>query len=223
MPTRDPHAIDEWYHCYNRGVDKRTLFEDVHDYERLQLGLFVANGERYMHISNMKSPRHRDVLTDEDMDRGDPLVEVGAYCLMPNHFHFLIREIGEGGIAKFMQKLCTSYTMYFNTKYERTGALLAGTFKSKHVPNDEYLKHLVSYIHLNPAKLFDPKWKTGGSANLVQERLRAYSYSSLPDFLGQDRLEKRILGNSLLSLYETIPKLSEIIEEAQAYNIEVKP
>ena len=137
---------------------------------------------------------------------------------MPNHFHLLIREKTEGGIAKFMQKLCTGYTMYFNTKHERTGALFAGTFKSKHVPDDQYLKHLVSYIHLNPAKLFDPEWKDGqGDLNSIKKNLKLYRYSSLADFLGEIRLERPIVGETLFTLYETIPTLTEIVEDAKLY------
>ena len=187
---RSPFVVDEWYHCYNRGVDKRKIFEDVRDYERFLLGLFVGNSEIPVHISNLKSSRLQEALNDDSLERGDPLVEIGAYCLMPNHFHLLIRETTEGGIAKFMQKLCTGYTMYFNTKYERTGALLSGTFKSKHVSDDRYLKHLVSYIHLNPAELFNPKWKIGQeNPHKIKKNLEEYRYSSLPDFFGQKRLE----------------------------------
>ena len=126
-----------------------------------------------------------------------------------------------------MQKLCTGYTMYFNTKYERTGALLSGTFKSKHVSDDRYLKHLVSYIHLNPAELFNPKWKIGQeNPHKIKKNLEEYRYSSLPDFFGQKRLESSIIGETLFDLYETIPTLSEIVEDAHAYhqeNIKVKP
>ena len=218
MPTRIPFAVNEWYHCYNRGVDKRKIFEDIHDYERFLLGMFVGNGEIPVHISNLKNSRLREVLRNNSFERGDPLVEVGAYCLMPNHFHLLIRETTENGIARFMQKLCTGYTMYFNVKHERTGALLAGTFKSKHVPDDRYLKHLVSYIHLNPAELFDPKWKIGqGNPHVIKKNLEEYRYSSLPDFFGQKRLENFIVGKSLFDLYEKIPALSEIIADALAY------
>lgn len=227
MPTRSPFAVDEWYHCYNRGVDKRKIFEDLRDHERFLLGLFVSNSEIPVHISNLKRLQLRDILGGDLLERGDLPVEIGAYCLMPNHFHLLIREVMEGGIAKFMQKLCTGYTMYFNTKHERTGALFAGTFKSKYVPDDRYLKHLVSYIHLNPAELFDPEWKTGrGDPFAIKKDLEKYRYSSLPDFFGQKRPENSIVGKSLPALYETIPTLSEMVEEASTYykeNIKVKP
>lgn len=177
MANRDPFALEEWYHCYNRGVDKRRIFESARDYERFLVGMFVGNSDLPVHISNLKSSRLQDVLKDDSFERGDPLVEIGAYCLMSNHFHLLIRELIEGGIARFMQKLCTGYTMYFNTKNERTGALLAGTFKSKHVSDDRYFKHLVSYFHLNPAELIDSGWKTGQShLPIIKRGLSEYRY-----------------------------------------------
>jgi putative transposase len=218
MSNRDPFAIDEWYHCYNRGVDKRQTFSELLDYERFLLGMFIGNSDIPVHISNLKNRGMENLVGDDSFERGESLVEIGAYCLMPNHFHMLIREIVESGIAKFMQKLCTGYTMYFNTKYERTGALFAGTFKSKHVSNDKYLKHLVSYIHMNPAELFDPKWKEGkGSLSTIKNDLNKYRFSSLPDFLGQERPETSIVGKTILSLYDTIPTLSEMVEETHLY------
>lgn len=231
MPNRIPFAINEWYHCYNRGVDKREIFENKRDYERFLLGMFVGNSETAVHISNLKSAYLQDILSDASLERGEPLVEIGTYCLMPNHFHFLLREITEGGIAKFMQKICTGYTMYFNSKRERTGSLFAGTFKSKHVPDDRYLKCLIAYIHLNPAELFDIKWKSGtGNVSTIEKNLMQYRYSSLPDFLGLERLEGSIIGDSLLSLYETVPTLSETVRDAHAYyqkisrlNLDISP
>ena len=68
----------------------------------------------------------------ENFDREELLVNIGAYCLMPNHFHILITEKVEGGITKYMLKLMTAYTMYFNKKYGRTGTLCEGVFKSTH-------------------------------------------------------------------------------------------
>lgn len=227
MANRSPFEIGEWYHCYNRGVDKRCTFESSRDYERFQLGLYVGNSEIPVHLSNLKNSSLHSVLSDDAFDRGEPIVEVGAYSLMPNHFHFVLREITEGGIAHFMQKLCTGYTMYFNKKRERVGALFASTFKSKHAPDDRYLKHLVAYIHLNPAELFDSRWKNGeGNVKRIEQALKNYPYSSLPDLLGIQRPERKLLGDTLATLYETMPTLSEVVDNAHAYhqeNIEVKP
>ncbi len=77
------------------------------------------------------------------LPRGNQLVSIGAYCLMSNHLHLLLREEEESGISLFMQKVSTAYTMYFNRKYKRTGSLFAGRFKAQHAGNDNYLKYLL--------------------------------------------------------------------------------
>jgi len=221
MPERDPFGIGEWYHCYNRGVDKRVVFENAGDYNRFMLLLYTGNGSESIHIANLKNKNLRAVIEDTSFERGESLVEIGAYTLIPNHFHLVLKEIIEGGIALFMQKIFTAYTMYFNKKNERTGALFAGTFKSKHIDDDRYLKQTISYLHLNAAELLDQKWKEGsGNLEKIKQQLVKYPYSSLPDFLNYKRSERKILGNSIFELFETIPTLEEMVGDANAYYIE---
>src|SRR3989338_5483185 len=99
---------------------------------------------------------------------------------MPNHFHLLLKEIEMGGISQFMGKLSTAYSMYFNKKYERTGSLFEGRFKSSRIANDNYLHYLFAYIHLNPIKLIEPMWKEKGINDFARakEFLGRYNYSS---------------------------------------------
>lgn len=221
MTERSPFGVGEWYHCYNRGVDKRIVFENAGDYNRFLLLLYLGNGSVPLRLANLKNHNIRIVIEDASLERGEPLVEIGAYTLMPNHFHLTLKEILEGGIVMFMQKIFTAYTMYFNRKYERTGALFAGPFKSRHVDDDRYFKQLVSYLHLNAAELFEPRWKDGfGNLEKIEKQLAAYPYSSLPDFLGKTRHERKILGGSIFELYDSIPTLNEIIEDAHAYYAE---
>ena len=227
MGIRTPVAVGEWYHCYNRGVERRRVFESVKDYERFLLLMYVGNGSNPIHVSNLKERNLYSILSSLSLDRGDPLVEIGAYSLMPNHFHFLLKEIRDGGIASFMQKVFTGYTMYFNKKNERTGALFSGVFKSKHVADDCYLKWLLAYIHLNPVELIEPKWK-GGEGNLkeINKYLSNYGYSSLLDFYNSERPEKKLLGESIFELYEEAPALKDMLKEAQEYHqafIKAKP
>lgn len=227
MATRQPFAIDEWYHCYNRGVDKRVVFSDKSDYERLLLLMFTANSTLPSHTFHLRNKTLLKILSDNDFERGDSLIEIGAYSLMPNHFHFLLKEVREGGIALFMQKVFTGYTMYFNRKNGRTGSLFAGTFKSKRVSTDDYLKQLVPYIHLNGAEMIDSKWKTGRVDEVAVERLlKRYPYSSLPDFLDIVRPHRKILGNSIFELFDRNPTAMEMLRDAKAYyaamNTEVK-
>src|SRR3989338_2651048 len=123
----------EYYHIYNRGTEKRAIFTKKSDYERFIALLYLANGTSAVHISNHQGST---LMTLLDLNRGDPLIEIGAYCLMPNHFHLIVRESEKGGVSRFLQKLATGYTMYFNKRYERTGSLFQGRFKAKHIDND---------------------------------------------------------------------------------------
>ncbi len=189
MPYRnEPFAQDEFYHLYNRGIEKRVIFLDKEDYEHFGRLLYLCNTTRSITLRNV----------GEDFDRGEQIVAIGAYCLMPNHFHLLIKEITEKGVSIFMKKLLTAYSMYFNKKYERTGHLFEGVFKSKHLSTDIYLKYMYAYIHLNPAKLIDPKWKEKRSKS-TKELLgysMAYPYSSVQEYLGSD---KKIYRKEIIS------------------------
>ncbi|MEK7133744.1 MAG: transposase [Patescibacteria group bacterium] len=218
MANRKPIEIDEWYHCYNRGVDKRRVFLNKRDYERMLILMYLAKHAQAVRLFGMTHARLNDVLGSTLSKEDKPIVEIGAYALMPNHFHFVLKEVQEGGISLFMQKVFTGYTMYFNQKNARTGALFAGTFKSKHIEDDQYLKHLVSYVHLNPAELIDPLWKEGTSNKSdMEEKLRQYPYSSLPEFLGVKRPHRSLLNNSIFELFEKAPTLQRMIHEAKTY------
>jgi len=187
-------ALDEYYHVYNRGTDKRTIFLDPHDYKRLIELLFLCNSTAPVNVRDI----YRDYDSVFSYDRSEQLVAIGAYCLMPNHFHILLTPVVEGGVTKFMNKLGTSYSMYFNRKYQRTGALFQGRFKGQHASEDNYLKYLYAYIHLNPVKLVNSDWKENGISNpeKVFDYLRTYSYSSMFDYLGMPRRESAVLNTT---------------------------
>lgn len=187
-------APEEFYHCYNRGTDKRTIFFDRADYERFLELLYLCNSASPVNVRDIKKLRN----SVYDFERGESLVSIGAYCLMPNHFHILITSQIEGGITTFMSKVSTGYSMYFNKRYARTGALFQGKFKSQHADSDEYLKYLYAYIHLNPVKLIDKDWKERGSKDAAKsfDFAASYNYSSLGDYLGRLRLEKKILDTA---------------------------
>ncbi len=182
-------SVGEYYHIYNRGVDKRQIYLDNGDWERMLKLLYVAN--------SIKPFVYRDIQNKPlgDIDRGEQLVAIGAYCLMPNHFHILIKETAEGGITSFMEKLTTAYSMYFNKRSKRTGFLFEGNFKAEHVDRDEYLKYLYAYIHLNPVKIIEPTWKEEGIENVdaAKKYLEGYRYSSYEDYTRGKREESAIL------------------------------
>ncbi len=173
MERKISFAENEFYHLYNRGVDKRKIYLSASDYRRFLALLYLANSTAPAHLANLlRGKQLKDLST---ITREHPLVAIGAFCLMPNHFHILLTPLVEHGISKFMLKLETGYSMYFNKKYERSGALFQGKFKAEHASSDNYLKYLYAYIHLNPARA---KWISVG-----QERLSRYRWSSYPFYL----------------------------------------
>jgi len=227
MSTRTPFSPEEWYHCYCRGVDKREVFLDSKDYERFLLSMHAGNGSLAVHASNiLRSKKFDEILVTQCQDK--PLVEIGAFCLMPNHFHLLLKETTEGGISIFMQKVLTGYTMYFNKKYERKGALFANTFNSKHIPDDRYFKKVISYIHLNPVELEEKNWKEGsGDIKKIEKRLRDYKYSSLSAFTNIENTTNILVSRSILEMFDQVPSVKEMLIDAQEYyqeqNSKVKP
>ena len=215
-------SIGEYYHIYNRGTDKRTIFMEPHDYNRFTALLYVCNSTEPVDISRHFREGNSFIKLFE-IEREETLVDIIAYCLIPNHFHLLIRERSEGGIQKFMMKLSTGYSMYFNKKNERTGALFESRFKARHIDSDEYLKYLLAYIHLNPVKLIDPKWKENGIQNRLatQDYLMDYEYSSYLEYQGVVRTETKILNREASPEYFlTIKDFNKFIDEWLTFKID---
>ncbi|OGI46967.1 hypothetical protein A2121_02770 [Candidatus Nomurabacteria bacterium GWB1_40_6] len=192
MSIREANLVDgEYYHIYNRGNSKQKIFHDNEDYSRFVSLLCACNSTNSFRIFTLAKNE-----SPYDFERGKKIVSIGAYCLMPNHFHILITPTEEKGVSKFMQKLGTAYSMYYNKKYKRTGGLFEGKFKSQHLGNDRYLKYLFSYIHLNPIKLIQKNWKEIGIKNKKEalEYLQNYKYSSYLDYLDIKRIQNKILN-----------------------------
>lgn len=192
-------ASGEHYHVYNRGTDKRDIFLSDRDYGRFLALLFICNSSKPVDLK-LQGRTLYEILEN---DRGETIVDLLSYCLMPNHFHLIIHEKNEGGISHFMQKLMTGYTMYFNKLNERSGALFQGKFKATHIDNDRYLSYLISYVHLNPIKLIDPDWKTKGlrDQSEAEKFLNAYRYSSFKDYCKENRLECALIDKIDNPLY----------------------
>ena len=202
MERKFKFAIGEFYHVFNRGNDKRTIYLEYNDYIRFIALLYLCNSDKPVNIRD-NFPKGLSFGRLKDFDEGNSIVAVGAYCLMPNHFHILIKEITENGITKFMNKLGTAYPMYFNRKYDRSGSLFESKFKAEHIDNNEYLRYMFAYIHLNPIKLIYPEWRAQGISDFEKARdyLMSYQYSSYMDYINRDRLEKAILNKSAFPEY----------------------
>ncbi len=188
------------------------------DYERFIVLLYISNGTKTLHRSDYFSFSFPDFFS---LSRGKTLCDIGAYCLMPNHFHLLVRENIEGGISLYIQKLLTAYTMYFNKKYDRRGTLFEGPFRATHADSDQYLKYLFSYIHLNPIKLFDPRWRDKDLKNVprAEQFLSEFSYSSYSDYTGHSRPQAQILHREAFPDYFQNPRdFKEMIREWLAFS-----
>lgn len=148
MPGRAiPLVNDGYYHVFNRGSDRRDIFLQYRDYKRFkQTFSYYRFGGRKPKFSNYTKAK----LLGKDVQLGEKQVEIIAYCLMPNHFHFLLKQLTDRGISGFLGQISNSYTRYFSTKYTRVGPLLQGRFKAVSVDTDEQLMHVSRYIHLNP-------------------------------------------------------------------------
>jgi putative transposase len=212
--NRDPFAPGEFYHLYNRGVDKREIFTNDHDRNRLALLLYLCNSIDPVNIQDSLS-KGETFSQLWAKPQGKQLVSIGAWCFMPNHFHILVKEIGENGISRFMRKITTGYTMYFNNLNNRTGALFQGVFKATHASDSQHLKYLYSYIHLNPLKIVNRDWREalGGrptEEGLYKSFLRSYAWSSLPDYTAEGfRPQRSILSPSEFPEYFTTTSLIE--------------
>ena len=170
MPSRSvPFVNNEYYHVFNRGVAKMPIYNNVLDYKHFlnTIVYYQADGPKPRFSFFRRQPvalLHKNI----------KIVDIISYCLMPNHFHFLLRQKKENGITEFVGKVSNSYTRYFNVKNKRVGPLFQGEFKSVHISSNEQLLHLTRYIHLNPL------------IGYVTKELSLYKWSSYSEYLGFD-------------------------------------
>lgn len=181
---RVPCATDCFYHVYNRGVDKRDIFLDDGFYAR-----FASILQHYLKYSypysilkrrleKASSPKDQEsIFAQIKTYKIAPPVAIISFCLMPNHYHLILKQRVKDGIATFMHRIGTAYTMYFNVHQERTGRLFEGVYKTVSIESEEQLLHLSRYQHLNPRVL---------DVSTV-EGLINYPWSSLATYLGRDR------------------------------------
>lgn len=143
---KQPLITGQYYHVYNRGVDKRDIFSDKSDLYRFVESIIGFNQlDKIVSLSNLRKTK----IAPKALSEKKPLVSIVAYCLNPNHFHFILKQNEDGGIAKFMQKLQAGYTSYFNIKEFRSGSLFQGVFKSQIIVEGNYFNKLLGYVNKN--------------------------------------------------------------------------
>ncbi len=211
MPGRKTLLVNEQiYHIFNRGVAAQPVFLDKRDYKRaLELVFFYRHTKiplRYSYFVRLPKERRSEIL--DQMGRSkDYLVDIIAYCLMPDHFHFLLKQLRENGISIFMSNVWNSYTRYFNVRRKRVGPVFQGVFKAVRVQDDSQFLHVQRYIHLNPYSSFLVKsW----------EELAKYPYSSLPEYLGVE--EKNICNKELTkSFFKSVGEYKKFVFDQADY------
>lgn len=198
----------EFYHIYNRGVLKNNIFADSGDYTRFIHYLYVFNNNsKVRHIARMLKENGQDGQGPALTIIGELLVDIVCWCLMPNHFHLVLKQRIDSGIRKFMHKVETGHAMSFNKKYNRSGVLYEGRFKAILIEKDEYLTHLFRYIHLNPVDLIEPGWKEHGIKDWdkVNGFLESYRWSSHLDCSEKHNFQS-ILNREAFGWYFKNPK-----------------
>jgi len=148
---RQPLITEQYYHIYNRGVDKRDIFLDKNDIYRFVESIKEFNRvDKINSLANLRKFKSNPQIAAEQLSEDkNHLIEIIAYCLNPNHFHFVLKQVSDNGIAKFMHKLQGGYSSYFNVKNSRSGALFQGAFKSQIVINDNYFNKIIGYVNKN--------------------------------------------------------------------------
>jgi len=195
-------ANKEIYHVFNRGIEKRPIFIGKRDYDR---ALQTLDYYQYSGISSSLSQvlklekDKRDFFLAQLKLKGERLVEILSFCLMPNHFHLLLKQVQEDGIKTFLSNFSNSYTKYFNIKSDRIGPLLQGIFKAVRIEDDNQLVHVCRYIHINPIV----------SLVIKKEGLIDYPYTSFPEYLGRE--EGFCRKDEILSYFPSVKKFEDFV------------
>jgi len=200
---------DEYYHAFNRGVDKRGIFMEVKDYNRFLLSMNLLNDTNdglMIEWRDYKKSNPKKSVNDflkVPFRKRKPLVDIIAYCLNPNHYHFILKQVADKGIERFMHKIGTSHTKYFNKKNKRSGSLFQGVFKSVHIDSNEYLIYLSAYVNKNN---FIHKYNKNDN----------WPYSSLHAYL-EERKDKLVNKDIILGQFKNIKEYQKFLEDNALY------
>lgn len=217
MPQRENSLVNHnIYHIFNKTLDHKKIFLNPHENRHfINILTYYRSSNVRLRFSKYRtlSPRARMEIYQEIFDPDSFIVNILAYCLMPNHFHLLLRQESTGGIAKYMANCINSFTRHVNIKKSRSGPLFLTQFKAMHIVSDEQLKHVSRYIHLNPF-----------SSHLVpvKEELSHYEYSSYPTFLNgardpltHDERVMSLFGNDRLRYQKFVMEQADYQEQLE--------
>jgi len=211
MPGREiPLVSGQIYHVFNRGVGGQLVFVNKRDCGRFLNAMFYYQNEKpslsYSKFLSL-STKEREQSIERMMKMKKWHVEILGYCLMPNHFHLVLRQLTENGIATFISNLTNSYTRYLNTKSDRDGPLFKGKFKAVLIEDDEQLLHVVRYIHINPYTSYIVK---------TMDKIATYPYSSFAAYMEEEK-NYAIETETVLSQFKTKTMFQEFTYEQADY------
>lgn len=212
MTRGEIFANNEFYHVYNRGVDKRSIFGDEYDVQRFYQSMDEFNcvepiGSIFENQYKLGDPTSKS--------KSDKLVGFVAYCLNPNHYHFILEQLVDNGISMFMKRL-GGYTQYFNEKYERSGSLFQGKYKVRHIGSTNYLLHLSAYVNLNYEvhNLGDPRLlPTIGRAGRSTSKFKL-TKSSWGEYIGDKNSENFCKKEIVLDQFKSTKEYEIFAKEA---------
>lgn len=201
---KDKFIPGQYYHIYSRIIFNNPEFKDPKHAERLALNFWIANStkseEAFRYLRDNKNIQQ--VKIKEILGRGEKIVDVLCYSIMPDHYHLLLREKKENGVYNFIHKCNTAIAKYINIRNNRRGPLFEGRFKSRRVDTNEYLLHLSLYIHLNPLDFLSGReWREHGIKewNSIKAKLFKYPWSSLKVFLDGNSEDFIVSGTSIIT------------------------
>lgn len=195
----------EFYHVYNRGVEKLVIFPTERHYLRFISALRFFNTTLPVTLRDFLSKVSTFNTGIRPLLSGERLVDIGAFILMPTHYHFLLQPRVDNGISLFMQKLGSGYTTYFNLKSERSGVLFQGRYKVKHIDKDNYIKHILAYIPLNALDDIQPNWREDGIKNIrkAREVIIFHPWSSFSSYVEKNRFPEIINQDFIKNFFDS--------------------
>lgn len=229
MPSKRPQFVNgEIYHIVNRAIEGRNLFQQISDYFRFIFCLYELNDKNLVRMEKRIKQRkkRKKERGSTPSDSREPLVEIIVFCLMPNHYHLVLRQLVDNGISLFMKKLGDSYVGYFNLKHDRKGrgSIFQGRFKAVHVKTNDQLMNLICYIFTNPVELLEKTWKETGVKNPEQaiKYLESYRWSSYLDCIGKLNFPSVIQRDFLLKIFGGSDTIKKFVEGWILYKAELR-
>jgi len=188
---------NEYYHIYNRAVPNSLLFQEDEDYQKFKRGLKDFNNKSYYEERAAMVRKYGFKELSSFLELTEKVVAVVAYCLLPNHFHLILKQLTTNGIPKFLHKIGTSFTNFNNKKYDRPGSLFQGTYKAIHVDNNDYLLWLSGYVNGN--------CEIHGLADT-----ESYQWTSYSHFLGAKPDDLVVDNEIILNQFKELKELSSL-------------